>query len=47
MKMTTEEAFVKTLQRHGIDTLWHHRVGHDADLGSVSAGGNHVLGLRA
>ena len=37
MKMTTEEAFVKTLQMHGIRSrFWDHRLGLDADFRPVS-----------
>ena len=48
MKMTTEEAFVKVLQRHGIAAcVRHHRLGLHADLGSLPEGRHHLLGLRA
>ena len=50
MKMTTEEAFVKVLQRHGIQNAFG-IIGSAmmpiSDLRSVSNGGHHVLGLRA
>jgi sulfoacetaldehyde acetyltransferase len=40
MKMTTEEAFVKVLQRHGIEHAFRdHRLGFHADLRPVSKGG--------
>ena len=45
MKMTTEEAFIKVLQMHGNRAcVWHHRLGHDADLRPVSRRRYQVLG---
>ena len=48
MKMTTEEAFVKVLQMHGIEQrLWYYRLGDDADFGLVPGRRHQVLGLCA
>ena len=47
MKMTTEEAFVKVLQMHGIQhSFRHHRIGLHADLRPLSERRDHILGRR-
>ena len=47
MKMTTEEAFVKVLQMHGIEHAFGIIGSADAGQRPLSQGRDHVLGHRA
>ena len=44
MKMTTEEAFVKVLQMHGIVCFWYYWFCHDADFRFIPSSRYQILG---